>query len=369
MEELEAQKIFLDNIYLDPNNPRFWTERHGRMISDEKIPESNTQKLTKERMNSPQYAVADLRNSILRNGFLGLDRVVVRPIQGYGEKYVVVEGNRRITALKILKEQILEESIDEDGINEEQLYALSKSIDEIEVLVYKGSERDISWLLQGIRHISGIKDWEPAQRARLVAQQLEQVSGEAKKTNFTTVGQMFGLNAKQVGRLYRAYKALEQMRRDDEYGAKAENSHFSLLEEAHKNLAVRNWLDWNDAEYEFKNENNLKLFYSWILKDDENENKERISNPRHIQALSTLIEKKRDDLIGEVDRHELAIDAAKVQAVETPIIGYDWEKELEKARKSISSIPFEVLDQKPQGLKEALEDLGTLISRVINKNF
>ena len=59
---------------------------------------------------------------------------------------------------------------------------------------------------------------------------------------FREAGQKFGLSAQAIGRLYRAYKALEQMRQDDEFQSKARNNYFTLFEEAYRNIDVRNWL-------------------------------------------------------------------------------------------------------------------------------
>ena len=53
------------------------------------------------------HGVTELQYSILRNGFLPLDRIVVRPISGSNGKYVVVEGTRRLAALRFLRQQIV----------------------------------------------------------------------------------------------------------------------------------------------------------------------------------------------------------------------------------------------------------------------
>ena len=220
------------------------------------------------------------------------------------DKYVAVEGNRRLAALKSLYQQIEEGVINEDGIDEEYLGKLQKSIESVEVLLYKGNQNDISWMLQGIRHISGIKDWKPAQRAQLVANQVD------KGLQFTAVGQKFGLSARAIGRLYRAYKGLEQMRTDDEYGTKTQDDYFSLFEEAYKNSKVREWLGWEEESFKFTKIDNLKQFYSWITPDDEHADKRRIHDPKHVRHLDQLIAKRREDLIGQVDQFEMEIEAA-----------------------------------------------------------
>ena len=259
-----------------------------------------------------RHGIEELQYSILRNGFLPLDRIVVRPLEGAENQYVVVEGNRRLAALKLLRSRIEENVVIEEHISDEYLDNLYEETNQIDVLVYSGTDSDdISWILQGIRHIGGIRNWEPAQRAKLVADQIE--NGSA---SFTEAGQKFGLSARAVGRLYRSFKALEQMRQDDEYGKKARNDYFSLFEEAYRNPHVRRWLEWSEDEYRFQNPENLHYFYSWITpdEDDEPEERRRIHNPRHVKVLGTLLEGDNRSLMAKVDRHELEIETAEFMA-------------------------------------------------------
>jgi hypothetical protein len=309
------------------------------------------------------FGVKEVRDSILRNGFLPMDRIVVRPINGHGDKYVVVEGNRRLSALKDLHRLIEDGEISEDGIDEEYLEKLKLATQKIEVLLYHGSSNDISWRLQGIRHISGIKEWSPAQQAILVARLVDEGN------TFTEVGQQFGLSGKAIGRLYRAHKALNQMRSDDEYGDKVQNDQFTLFDEAHKNKAVRDWLQWDENEHKYMNTNNLKQLYSWIVPDEENEGKRRIHNPDHMRSLARLLESKRHDLIGAIDRHEMTIEEAKgnINATSSEIEGYNWASEIEKAKQAVNGLPFQVFQENPDNLKQALMELHSLVENALNK--
>ncbi|MBW4565161.1 MAG: hypothetical protein KME32_29505 [Mojavia pulchra JT2-VF2] len=171
-DELEARNLSLEQLFLDPNNPRFSSER-DKPTSENKIPDQKIQERTLKKMIE-SFGVKEVRDSILRNGFLPMDRIVVRPINGHGDKYVVVEGNRRLSALKDLHRLIEDGEISEEGIDEEYLNRLQSSTQEVEVLLYKGNSNDISWRLQGIRHISGIKEWSPAQQAILVARLVDE---------------------------------------------------------------------------------------------------------------------------------------------------------------------------------------------------
>ncbi len=364
-DELEPRLLSLANLYLDPNNPRFWAHKDNKdskEIPESKFTEAKTLEQTQKRIE--EFGVEELYHSILRNGFLPLDRIVVRAIKGSEDSFVAVEGNRRLAALKMLHQRISDGLINEDGIDDEYLDALFKSVQEIEVLVYKGARTDdISWLLQGIRHISGIKDWKPAQRARLIAEQYERKDAQS---SFTQVGQTFGLTAIAAGRLYRAYKGLQQMRDDNDFGTKASNDYFSLFEEAYRNTKVKGWLDWNDKEYKFQNTNHLKQFYSWISPDeeDEPEKRRRIHDPKHVQKLAILLANNREDLIDQIDRHEEKIEIAANRAAETPT--GDWEKKLDQAKDIVSTLPILKLKKtQPEQLKQKLNELHATVEEVL----
>lgn len=350
-DELTERTICTRHIYLDPNNPRFWQQNSRRQVPDTRIAEDSVQSKTEQMIL--RYGIEELHNSILRNGFLPLDRIVVRPLHDRENGYVVVEGNRRLAAIKLLRERIRDGLIIEENISEEYLSNLLAQTEELSVLVYSGSHSsDISWIFQGIRHIGGVRQWEPAQRAKLIADQYETGS-----YSFTETGQKFGLSARSVGRLYRSYKALEQMRSDDEYGSQARNDYFSLFEEAYRNSNVRKWLDWSETEFCFQNKDNLHRFYSWISPDEEDsEARRRIHNPKHVKCLAALISDDNRSLIEKVERHELSIETAEVQAHELNP-GVPWKEKLRASLNNIKQLPAQVIRENPSEYKQLIEEM------------
>lgn len=350
-DDLKEVGLDFDNIYLDPNNPRFWSEASSRDVSDRKIVDSKVQDQSLARM--AKYGISELKDSILRNGFLPLDRIVVRPIEGDEGNYVVVEGNRRVSALKLLRQQIDDDLIDEDGIDDDYLQQLKESTNNLEVLVYSGSEtHDIAWLLQGVRHIGGIREWQPAQRAKLIADQIESLG-----MGFKQAGQQFGLSAQAVGRLYRSYKALEQMRNDDEFQDLAKNEYFSLFEEAVRRPSMKEWLGWSEPEKCFKNTENLHTFYAWISPDPEDaDQRRRIHDPKQIKLVSELVASKDKKILTKIDDHELSVGAAYERLNNMPS-DFDWEDAISKASELLSSIPMEAVKDNPMKYIKKVNEL------------
>ena len=336
ISDLKPQSIEFDKIFLDPNNPRFWTDGDFKSVPDKKISDPSVQ--NKAISDIKSHNIDELKFSILRNGFLPLDRIVVRPIPD--NNYVVVEGNRRFAALRLLKKQIEFDEIKEEGINKQYLDNLLRSIERLDVLVYEGGEssQDITWLLQGVRHIGGIKRWEPAQSAKLLAEQIEK-----NGASFNHAGQSFGISAREVGKRYRAFKALEQMKTDDEFSMMAENNYYSLFEQAIGKKDVKDWLSWNDHEYLFENIANLKDFYSWITPNDSLKGKinidgRKINDPKQISKLAELIRKNQIGLLSE----DLHIDDA-YSMQDSP--AYNWKSTLDNILKVLGQIPTDAYDE------------------------
>lgn len=357
-DELEVAIISIENLYLDPNNPRFFEK-------NKKIPliKYTEQKIQDDALKAiKEYNVNDLVNSITANGFLPMDRIVVKQI-GDSNDYYALEGNRRLASIKTLRTQILSGVVEiDDKLTQEYYDALYSSLDKIEVLIYKGDKNNISWMLQGIRHISGIKDWSPTQRAKLVSELIEN-----ENQDFTSVGKQFGLSAIAVGRLYRGYRGLQQMKEDTEFSNKAQNDYFTLFEEAHKNKDVRKWMKWNDDSYTFEDVDNFKQFCSWISKDEDregtNEQSRRLHDSRHVRMLGNLISKKRDDLIAQIDQFQISIEQATGRADETK--ENDWKAELERAKKAIDHIPVKYLHDAKEylyNIKDSVESSLKLIN-------
>ncbi|MBB5879673.1 hypothetical protein GGR74_000821 [Xanthomonas arboricola] len=355
-DKLKTKKVNIDDIYLDPNNPRFWVEVTRSTIKDGRVKEVSVQKRTVQEID--KHGIDDLYNSILRNGFLLMDRIVVRALKGDPGKYVVVEGNRRFRSLSKLRADIRGENVREADVPSEDLASLLKNTNNLEVLVYEGDQtEDISWMFQGIRHISGIRDWEPAQRAKLVADQID-----THGKTLTSAGQHFGLSAIAAGRLYRTHRALSQMARDEEFASKVRNDYFSLFEEAYRNTTIRGWLGWSEQENNFKNTDNLKRFYSWITPDEENQSRRRVHDPKQLKDVAYLIENEHTTLLSQFEGFILTIADARHAATDIEPKAQDWRLAMRTAESLLGGLPQSAMADDPEEFLEALHGLSKVVS-------
>ena len=159
--DLKPIEISLDSIFLDPNNPRFtgakWTYVSDGEIDNDTIQDSCRKKLLDE------FGVEKLRRNMEQNGYLPIDRVIVREFKK--DKYVVLEGNRRICAARLTANYNLEGGIIDDGI--------LKTFKTIPCLQYVGADTQAAWVFQGLRHITGIADWSAFNKSKLLVEEME----------------------------------------------------------------------------------------------------------------------------------------------------------------------------------------------------
>ena len=98
MPSLVEKEVRYDQLLLDPNNYRFHDTTDFGMTDERRFAEENVQKRAFTRLQDD--SLQQLKNSILRNGFLTVERIVVRAFAHAQDTYVVVEGNRRLAALR-----------------------------------------------------------------------------------------------------------------------------------------------------------------------------------------------------------------------------------------------------------------------------
>ena len=155
---LESAEIPLEHLLLDPNNPRFvgvdWV-----FVPDQEAVEPTAQAEARRRLIA-HHDIEKLRQSIEANGYLPIDRIVVRAISG--DRYIVLEGNRRVCAAKEIG------GFSDDG--EKLPNDVMDTLKVIPCLIYTGDNtgNEAAWIFQGIRHISGVNEWPAFNKAKLL---------------------------------------------------------------------------------------------------------------------------------------------------------------------------------------------------------
>jgi hypothetical protein len=149
-------------------------------------------------------AVDEVAFSIAANGYFPEEPLLVIPAEGRTQKgkYVIIEGNRRFAAVRLLREPKLRSLLkasDLPDISPER----SAGLDEIPVSIYP--DRENLWSYCGFRHINGIKPWDAFSKAKYVAD-----VHETYNVPLARIASTIGDRHTTVVRLYRGYKILEQ---------------------------------------------------------------------------------------------------------------------------------------------------------------
>jgi hypothetical protein len=164
--------------------------------------------------NTESFELEPLKDSIVTNGYVPIEQIVVFKYNEQEEdaRYLVVEGNRRVAAVKSILFEHTHGTVD---ISEDKLQTL-RELPIIELIGAPEERRQYQQTLMAIRHIAGIREWGPYQQAKLIVELYEN-----EKHAFGQVAQPVGISAREVARRYRASKALQQMEEDEEFGEHA----------------------------------------------------------------------------------------------------------------------------------------------------
>lgn len=203
----------VENLWLDPKNPRLGRNEVAKGLSQAQI-----LGLMKD------WELEELATSFIESGFWPQEALIVttETIDGQ-ERLVVIEGNRRLAALKILRgerperlpgalRQITEE------ITPEQAARLTEV-----PCIRADTRRDVQEFL-GFRHVSGIKQWEPAEKAEFIAHLIDDLG-----YSYEQVMRKIGSKTEPVRRNYISYRMLLQMEQLEEIDVEAVESSFSVL--------------------------------------------------------------------------------------------------------------------------------------------
>lgn len=351
MQELRPAQISPTNLLLDPNNFRFQDSGSFQVVNERRFHEDTVQSSTFRRLVENEK-LSELKRSILRNGFIPVERIVVRPYPYSDDTYVVIEGNRRVAAIKgILGDHAA-------GIDISP--SVLQSIHEVPVLIAEedGVDEAFRASLMGIRHVSGIKEWGGYQRASLIVQMHDELDLDPQD-----VAERLALTTHEVNRRYRAFKALQQLQEDEEFGEYASSDMYPIFHEAISLPIVREWLNWDEGESKFRNQENTRIFYDLITPaTDDNDDKvePKITSYAHVRELRHILA-ARDAVRILVDPHRSFQEA--VAAAHQKELLKAWRDEVEAARSALDNMAVEQLRALNVEELELLEGLQDLIGR------
>ena len=279
----KIEYVATDKLSLDPKNPRLREEQHNS---------SQTELL--EVMTD--WGLEEIAASIVENGFWAQEALLVvrenlEP-KAKQPSIVVVEGNRRLAAVKLLlaahagnpcspKWKELASDLTKPAV--EKLGRLPT--------IEAGGRKDVDAFL-GFRHVTGIKEWEPHEKAAFIARLVD--SG----LSYKDVMRRIGSKTPTVRQNYVAFKLFHQFEELEDVAVEKVRNKFSVLFLSLRSSGTQEYLGIDvDADpkkalkpLQAKYKPNAVRFARWLFGDDKHE--PLFTDSRHTDRFGLILASK-----------------------------------------------------------------------------
>ena len=266
----ELQYAVLDDLYLDPKNTRLGRHQAHTNLSQEEILD------VMEEWTLDELAISYIEN-IESGGFWTHEALLVVEEELYGkQQLVVVEGNRCLAALIYLQRAINGKEVSKrwqslvENLKEEYLKKFEELFDHVPY-VQADSRQDLEAFL-GFRHVTGIKQWNPEEKAQYIAHLIDE-----RGMSYEQVMRKIGSKTPTVRENYISYQLLLQIESEvPGFSTEYAEGRFSVMYLTLKRSGVRNYLQINimaDPETAKRpvpkdHLKNLENFALWLFGND-----------------------------------------------------------------------------------------------------
>jgi ParB-like nuclease domain len=329
----------------DPNNPRFTTADEDAVPSSE-ILDAAISGRTYRRMQPTKedpFRIGDLCRSIKENGWHPVDAMFVRRLPGSDDRYVVLEGNRRLTAINRLLE---DEKLDKE---------LRQTIETISVLEVLDDGQDeeairnqITYLL-GVRHHGSLKRWSAFAQAANIYQRYNELASETDATFewdeavAAEVASSLSIPVARVSERLRVFIAMKQLGALPAVaagGGEIKDRHYSLVEEALKRKDLKDFLPQNQETFSLSDEATDR-FLRLCHFDRPGRDGSPITDPPQWRALGKILTddnlvERENNLRLVIENKQLPSDVWAKRSAELRRL--TWETWLQRLRLRLSQI-------------------------------
>ena len=241
----------LSSLFLDPNSYRLRDHVDWRFVAEEDLFDQRVQRDTERLVLGPRAeSVRDLTNSLTQSGWLDISPVTVKQL---GSRFLVVDGNRRVAALKVLQEEH-----DRGG----DFGKLDPAIFEnLPAVLYNEADPVGGRAMLALRHISGERRWGALGQAHFLKELRDEHGQTSDRIRIT-----FGISKREFKLSLGALALYEAYQRSD-YGDQFEPGKLALFQEVLKFPELRQWLGWDERAEVAQNTANLSRLFSWMSRE------------------------------------------------------------------------------------------------------
>lgn len=279
----DVQPLPLESLTFDPDNPRFAAQARSERADVSAIIERMTQ----------EENVQELMGSIGKLGYFPGEPLLVAPNPQGPPDYIVVEGNRRLAALKLLTGQLPSDLPSVQALREELGYGATH----VPCLVFGDRSELLRYL--GYRHITGAKRWEPLPKARFLQQLRDTFFADLDTDNqLRAIAREIGSKPNYVGQLLTGIAVFDRAKELGFFGlpnVSAETVEFSLLTTAlsYSNLAEYIGLNGRiDTRAPGLKEPQSKNLFLWMFSRNE-DGETVLGESRNLRKLAAVVAKSR----------------------------------------------------------------------------
>lgn len=238
MTDNNTRVELVSNLILDRENPR--------LVEFGILPSSSQQEIMMILYN--EMAITELMYSIVKNNYWTYEPLII--MAGDNGKFIVLEGNRRLAALKLLLGIDLPKDFEmPSSISHILSSELIESIASIPVL--EVSDRTEAWRFIGFKHVNGPAKWGSYAKAKYVADVHEKYG-----VPLSDIALQLGDGNSTVQKLYQGLKVLQQANETGEYPLSEVNAnriYFSHLYTGIQRKGIRDFIGISDAKEESQN--------------------------------------------------------------------------------------------------------------------
>ena len=318
----QIEYIDIDNIDLDRENPRLPESFRENDISQRDI----------INWMLVDASLIELMLAIGQNGFfIGEAILVVKNPDG---RYTVVEGNRRVSSVKLLHDSSIAE-IHTKKIAK-VLEETKERPKEIPCILFNCREDILQYL--GYRHVTGIKAWSLLAKARYLSALASTMNKQPIDTISRELAKKIGSKSDYVKRLLVGFKIYEIIKDNGFYkipNLDETSFHFNYIADSlrHENIKMFICIDLN-IENPFNNfneegEKNLHTLVDWFFRKNDQGRPRVYGHSKDLTALNSIL--ASDEAIAHfIDGNSLE-DAYKYTAINSD----SFHHELKEALRSL----------------------------------
>lgn len=277
----------LDDLYLDPKNPRLGRHYANVNSSQEEILE------VMDAWTLDELAISYVESG----GFWTYEALlVVKEVLDDKQRLVVVEGNRRLAALIYLRRAVNGEQVSQEWSSLVKNFNVpdgffKKLFNEIPYILVDTRQEIEAFL--GFRHVTGIKQWPSEQKAQYIVRLIDE-----QKMNYEEVMRKIGSRTSTVKQHYISYRLLLQMENElEDFSIEDAKGRFSVMYLSLRTQGVRKYLhidmfgDPSDVQRPVPKEHldALANFARWLFGSKQHNQDPLFNDSRRVNEFSQIL--------------------------------------------------------------------------------